>query len=76
MADDAPRISAAICHRPIPEFVRLATYTRYEELLVGSRAVFSRFNGTFGRLISYSDKRAPWVKKEPIFYAELSTCWY
>ena len=48
----------------------------HEELLVGSRAVFSRFNGTVGRLISYSDKRAPWVKKEPISYEELSTCWY
>jgi hypothetical protein len=44
--------------------------------LVGPKGAFSRVFGTFGRLISYSDKRTLWVRKKPIFYVELLTYWY
>jgi hypothetical protein len=40
-----------------------------------TQRVFSKFPGTFGPLISYSDMRTLWLKKEPIYYVELSTCW-
>jgi hypothetical protein len=40
------------------------------------KEVFLKLSGTFGLLVSYSDKRAPWVEKELIFCVELSTFWY
>ena len=39
----------------------------------GQLKEFFEISETFGHLISYSDKRAQWEKKEPIFCVELST---
>jgi len=42
---------------------------------VPPRRALLKFFGTFGRLLSYSDKRMPWVKDVLIFCVELLTSW-